>query len=284
MSPALTTEAKATTPTMPTLTMEEVIERYWRRLYNFAFRMTLNREEAATVVEETLLRTYVGQGKIPPDVTQVEPWLLRIAAHVVEKRVSKGQDVSFDLLDETLRSEATRTDVQRGLNDPEKSYMLWELKQGCMTSVVNCLSPGERIAFVMTVMMGFSEEHAAKVLGISGSAYKVRLSRARKKVTDYLAPRCEHVEPSNPCHCPSRLGVALSKGFIAQPQVSEVRLRDRQPFGRYGSGGTEDAPARDVMRIYQTLPDVDAPEELLSKLHGNLTSGAWESMKKQSER
>ena len=38
------------------------------------------------------------------------------------------------------------------------------------------------------------------------------------------------------------------------------------------------------MRIYQTLPDVDAPEELLSKLQSNLTSGAWESMKKQAER
>src|SRR5690606_35545637 len=113
--------------------------------------------------------------------------------------------------------------------------MLWELKQGCMTSVVNCLSVGERVAFVMSSIMGLSEDEAAKTLGITPSAFKVRLSRARKKVTDYLAPRCEHVDPRNPCRCPSRLGVALNKGFLPPPSASSL-VNIRQPYGRFGAG------------------------------------------------
>src|SRR5690606_15828595 len=130
------------------------------------------------------------------------------------QRLPRTPEVNFDVLDETLRSEATRTDVVRSLTDPQRDFMLWEMKQGCMTAVINCLSPGERAAFVMSTILKKPDEDASKALGITKSAYKVRLSRARKKVANYLAPRCEHVDPLNPCRCPARVGVALRKGFI----------------------------------------------------------------------
>jgi RNA polymerase sigma-70 factor (ECF subfamily) len=146
-----------------------------------------------------------------------------------------------------------------------------------MTSVINCLPPGERVAFVLSVVLGYGDEDAADVLGITTSAFKVRLSRARKKVSDYLAPRCEHVDPRNPCRCPSRLGVALTGGFIPRTLGSEVSLRP--DFGRYGSTvDGEDAPLRDVMAIYQSLPDPDPPDDLAARLLGKLDSGEWNQL------
>jgi RNA polymerase sigma-70 factor (ECF subfamily) len=239
--------------------------------------MTMDRATAREVVHETFLRAYVGEKT--PQAAQMEQWLLRVAAHVIEKRVGDKQEVDFDLLDETLRSEATRTNEVRSLTDPQRNFLLWELKQGCMTSVVNCLSSGERVAFVLSVVMGTADEDAAKTLGITTSAFKVRLSRARKKVTDYLAPRCEHVDPRNPCHCPSRLGVALNKGFLPPPPNALVNLR--QPYGRFGSTvDGEDAPLRDVMAIYQSLPEPDPPEDLPAELMAKLDSGEWDKVKK----
>ena len=241
--------------------------------------MTLDREAAAAIVEETYLRAYVGSDKMPAD-DKVEAWLLRIAAHVIDKRTvtDRGQDVSFDLLDEKLRSEPTRTDVVTSLSKPDRNFYLWELKQGCMTSVVNCLPPGERVAFVLSSILGYGDDAAASVLGITTSALKVRLSRARKKVSDYLAPRCEHVDPRNPCRCPSRLGVALTGGFLGRTPSMGVKLRP--DFGRYGSVvDGEDAPLRDVMAIYGSLPEPDPPSDLPSQLTGKIESGAWETIR-----
>jgi RNA polymerase sigma-70 factor (ECF subfamily) len=191
--------------------LRDAIEQHWKRVFNFAFRMTLSRPRAREVVNQTYMRAYVGasQGKLPVEPAECEAWLFRIANHVIETEAgaaSEIPEVSFDILDEQLRSEATRTEEVRSLTDPQRNFLLWELKQGCMTSVVNCLSVGERVAFVLSSIMGMTEDEAAKTLGITPSAFKVRLSRARKKVADYLAPRCEHVDPRNPCHCPSRLG------------------------------------------------------------------------------
>jgi RNA polymerase sigma-70 factor (ECF subfamily) len=261
--------------------VQQAIDRYWRRVFNFAFRMTLDRTIAAEVTEESFLRAYVGADRMPAE-PKTEAWLMRIALHVLDRRDDRESDVSFDLLDEKLRSEPTRTDVVTSLSRPQRNFYLWELKQGCMTSVVNCLPPGERVAFVLSALLGYADDAAAAVLGISTSAFKVRLSRARKKVSDYLAPRCEHVDPRNPCRCPSRLGVAITGGFLGIGRTPQAGVSLRPDFGRYGSTvDGEDAPLRDVMAIYSSLPEPDPPEGLAAHLQAKLTSGAWADIKQQ---
>lgn len=242
--------------------------------------MCLDEDRAREVVEETYLRAYVGAEQAP-ETTKVVLWLFKISQHVLGRMLSRTPEVSFDLLDQTLRSEATRTDVVRSLAEPKRDFLLWELKQGCMTSVVNCLSPGERAAFVLTVIMKVSDTSAAQTLDITPSAYKVRLSRAKKKITDYLAPRCEHVDPMNPCRCPARIGVALSKGFINSG--GEVNLRKPLPsYGRYGTGPDhEDAPLRDIVAIYGGLPEPRIPEGLCEHLLQQVDNGSWELVREQ---
>lgn len=259
---------------------KQIITEHWTEQYNFAVRMCLDLERARAVVEETFLRAYVG-AQTMPNAGMIKLWLFKISQHVLEKKLSRTPEVSFDILDETLRSEATRTDIVRSLTEPRRDFLLWELKQGCMTSVVNCLSSGERAAFVLSAIMKVPDEDAAKTLSVTASAYKVRLSRARKKITDYLAPRCEHVDPMNPCRCPARVGVALSKGFIKSG--GEVNLRKTLPtYGRYGSGVDQnDAPLRDVVAIYGNLPEPNPPEELFQGMLKKVDDGTWDAIRQR---
>ena len=74
----------------------------------------------------------------PVATDEQELWLLKIASYVVEKKLPENPEVDFDLLDETLRSDATRTNEVSSLTTPEREFLLWELKQGCMTAVINC--------------------------------------------------------------------------------------------------------------------------------------------------
>lgn len=256
-----------------------MIEQHIGRVYNFAVRMALDPARAAAVVEETFERACAGLDELPDDDHRAHLWLLKITSHVAAKRLPRGPEVSFDMLDETLRSEATRTDVVRSLTDPQRDFLLWELKQGCMTSVVNCLGPGERAAFVAAQVMKLSDDDAAKALGVTVSAYRVRLSRARQKIGDHLAPRCEHIDPMNPCRCPARVGTALRKGFIAPmssaPGVVSLR-KAPVPYGRYGAGPAgDDAPQRDIATIYGNLPEPELPPGLLDSLCERVDTGAW---------
>jgi DNA-directed RNA polymerase specialized sigma24 family protein len=255
---------------LPPERVQAIVEPHWRRLYNFVFRLTLDRDRAERYLTDVYTAALDKPETIPTDPAELEIWLLGLANAMLEQRLPRQPEVNFDILDETLRSEATRTDVVRSLSDPDRDFLLWELKQGCMTAVINCLPPGERAAFTVCHVLKLADASAAKSLGITESAYKVRLSRARKKIGDYLAPRCEHINPMNPCHCPARVGTALHKGFIKSPgrPAGEVSLRKPEiPYGRYGTGvGNDDAPMRDISSIYGGLPDPDPPAELGAKL------------------
>ena len=250
-----------------------LVDPHWRRIYNFVFRLTLDRDRAERYVTEIFATAAERIETRPAPEPEALVWLLHLANEMLETRLPRQPEVNFDILDETLRSEATRTDVVRSLSDPQRDFLLWELKQGCMTAVVNCLPPGERAAFVVCHVIKLPDAQAAQSLGITESAYKVRLSRARKKIGDYLAPRCEHVNPMNPCRCPARVGTALHKGFIKPvgPVGGEVSLRKPEPYGRYGTGlGNDDVPMRDISAIYGALPEPDPPADFGDKLVAQL--------------
>lgn len=250
--------------------VRELVEPHWRRLFNFVYRITLDRDRTSRYLADIFAVAIERAAERPADASECEIWLLGLASQLLEQRLPRQPELNFDILDETLRSEATRTDVVRSLSDPQRDFLLWELKQGCMTAVVNCLPPGERAAFVVCHVMKLADPAAARCLGITESAYKVRLSRARKKIGDYLAPRCEHINPMNPCHCPARVGTALHKGFIRP--MGEVSLRKAElPYGRYGTGPDhDDAPMRDIAAIYGGLPEPDPPADLGERLVAQL--------------
>jgi RNA polymerase sigma-70 factor (ECF subfamily) len=246
--------------------LRSLVEPHWRRLYNFVFRLTMDRDRAERYLTDIFVAAAAQADQAPE--ADVELWLLALANKMLEGRLPRQPEVDFDVLDETLRGEATRTDLVQSLSDPQRDVLLWELKQGCMTAVINCLPTGERAAFVVCYMLKLSDAAAARSLAITESAYKVRLSRARKKIGDYLAPRCEHVNPMNPCRCPARVGTALHRGFIGKVS-GEVSLRKQAdvPYGRYGTGlGNDDVPMRDITAIYGNLPEPDPPGDFGDRL------------------
>ena len=49
-------------------------------------------------------------------------------------------------------------------------------------------------------------------------------------LTYYLGPRCEHMNPMNPCHCETPLGPALDRKFITWPDRDD--LNGDEPLGR----------------------------------------------------
>lgn len=240
-------------------------------LYIFCYRVTNSLPRAEEVTREVFLRAYAGRDKLP-DRAQVEAWLIKIAAHVIG-RLGDPDRITFDYLDETIRGDPTQVTRTGALSDPEREGLLWELRQGCMTAVLACLSEGERMAFVLVVMLKLRSSVAAATLGITPAALKVRLSRAKRKIVGYLAPRCEHVHPQNPCRCPSRLGVALRKGFIPDLPRGEVSLR-KTPMQAL----MPISPLRDVVAIYEALPPPTGGEELFARLRSELLSGEWDKL------
>jgi len=235
----------------------------------------MREDEARSTTREAFSRAYRRWKKrhaVPSDPTdelgEIGLLIFRMAADISQEQQRSHDALSFDELDALIRGDPTQSGVLDELGDGERNRLLWELKQGCLTAVLNCLPVGERMAFILSEVLEENPARVASILGISSSALRVRVSRARKKITAYLAPRCAHVDPRNPCRCPSRLGVALTRGFIGDVRGRQISLRAR-PFD-------QDAPQHDPVAIFRTLPAPEVPPELAAQLLDELDSGSWD--------
>ncbi len=242
-------------------TVRALLEAELPNMYAFAYQVTGERSEAfrfARALSEAAQKREASELLEAADPARE---LVGMMARQLEDSLGRKAEHSFERLDQILRSDITRPiDLnQAGMeDDPVKVHlMLWELKRTCLTSVLGCLPPGVRLSFVLTDRLGFSPKDAADLLGIKESAYRVRLTRARKRIEDYLTPRCYHVDRQNPCTCVGRLMIALDAGFVQHPPHT-----DDVPHEPYDHEG----PRRDMGGLYQSLPDVKLTQAELSAL------------------
>lgn len=229
--------------------MRELLERELPGLYAFAFSMCGERPEAQRQLAEMLSLTDQAQCEAVLAADDPSRAMLGVMARHFEERFNLKSEHSFDELDEILRTDITRPIdlTAAGLtDDPKQVHLLtWELKRTCLTAVLNCLPAGVRLSFLLTDLLGLGPDDAADLIGIKASAYRVRLTRARKRVEDYLAPRCVHVDRNNPCTCSGRLMIALDANFVKAPENPE-ELPHEPHDG--------DGPHRDVGNLYRQLP------------------------------
>lgn len=69
-----------------------------------------------------------------------------------------------------------------------------------LDSVLDDLSDDDREALLLTAWEGLSPGEAAQVVGVSGAAFRMRLSRARRRFRELLADADEDVESGGGAH------------------------------------------------------------------------------------
>lgn len=245
--------------------LRELLQAELPALYAMAFHVCGDRRDAYTYLQD-LVRDANAMGEsVVLDFDPPRDALVAKLARNLEEGLGRRAGFSFDALDNVLRSDVSQPidlDIIGPAGpgqDPQGQVhvLLWELKRTCLTATMGCLPPGVRLSLVLTDLLGYTVERASELLGIKESAYRVRLTRARKRIEDYLAPRCTHVDRQNPCTCPGRLAIAMNANFVSEPHH-----RLDIPVEPYDAGG----PKRDIVSLYRSLPDVRLTDAELERL------------------
>jgi RNA polymerase sigma-70 factor, ECF subfamily len=149
-----------------------------RRLRCLALRITRNREDAEDVVQDCFKRALMHFGSFRGE-SRFSTWLTRIAVNCALRKVQarRREQVPLDDSVESLSSLKYRYVMALGFS-PEESYLRAEM-ESILTEEIARLRPGFKGPVVLCHIEGLIVRDAAKVLGISNSALKARLHRAR---------------------------------------------------------------------------------------------------------
>lgn len=162
---------------------DELVRRTYLETYTLAHRLVGNEEDARDVVQEAYLRAYRGLGRFRGDA-RFSTWMYRITANCAATLVGRRRRHHHDELTE----EAAGADV-RGVHDPQGRAEAALLRAQLQRAIAG-LPPKLRAVVVLRDVYDLPHEAIAAELGISESAAKVRLHRARRRLRDdlYAAP------------------------------------------------------------------------------------------------
>jgi RNA polymerase sigma-70 factor, ECF subfamily len=147
--------------------------------YTLAYRLTGNEEDARDVAQEAYLRAYRAIGRFRGDA-QFSTWMYRITANCAATYLGRRSKHRHDVLDDTVPVADPRTD-----HDPQLRADASDLRNR-LASALDDLPPRLRAVVVLRDIYDLPHESIAAELGISESAAKVRLHRARNKLREQV--------------------------------------------------------------------------------------------------
>ncbi|HLF57402.1 MAG TPA: sigma-70 family RNA polymerase sigma factor [Thermoanaerobaculia bacterium] len=156
-------------------------------LYNTAYRLARNAEDAEDLVQETYLRAYRSFDRFTPG-TNLKAWLFRILKNAFineyRKRRAAPREEDFAGIEESFESRVD-TDHVASIPNPEEVALARSLDEG-VQEALDALPADYRMAIVLADLEGFSYKEIADILEIPIGTVMSRLYRGRKQLEGQL--------------------------------------------------------------------------------------------------
>ncbi len=174
---------------------DELVREFQGTMYNLAFRMTNNAEDAADLTQEIFVKVYRSMGRFRGE-SKFTTWLHAVAANTCRSGLRKLRRIAWfetRSLDEPRGEDDSRPflEPEDPADGPAESAQRRE-KQEEIGAAVAALAEEFRIVLVMRDVQGASYEEIAGALGLSLGTVKSRLCRARFRVKEELVRKGSH--------------------------------------------------------------------------------------------
>jgi len=164
-----------------------LVDEYKSPIYNLAYRLTKNLEDAEDLAQETFLRAF-NQLSLYDTKRSFYTWLYTISLNLIRnhlKKTSRHRQTNF----------SNGRVASGAVNSDGKEAFLHELPdddEGCkereedLESCLRKLSPELRELLILRFYQGLSFEAIAEITGFSISAIKMRVYRGLEKLRKYI--------------------------------------------------------------------------------------------------
>ena len=171
-----------------TAALTEIVETHQQRIYHVALRMCGNVQDAEETMQETFLNALEALPRFEGR-SKLSTWLYRIASNAClmrRRREANAPVISAADNDLLLDEEMMPRYFVEWSVKPDEALLDQELHE-MMEQAIQELPPSLRIVFIWRELEGLSTAETAEAVGISESAAKVRLHRARLQLRETLS-------------------------------------------------------------------------------------------------
>ncbi len=154
-------------------------------MYNFAYRITFDEDDAKDLVQETYLKAYRFIESFQ-EGTNAKAWLFRILKNSFindfRKRSKEPSKVDYQEVETFYNSE----DIDEPITSDLRVDALRDMIGDEVSNALNSLAIDFRTVIILCDLEGFTYEEMAKILDIPIGTVRSRLHRARNLLKDKL--------------------------------------------------------------------------------------------------
>jgi RNA polymerase sigma-70 factor, ECF subfamily len=168
----------------------ELVRPYERGIYLAALSIVNNDADAEEVVQEAILKAFKAIDSFRAEA-KFSTWMIQITINEARMKVRKDRRHLYESLDQPKKGEDDGDYVPRDFADwreiPSEALENARLREGLKMALAS-LSGKYRQVLILREIEHLNIAETAKLIGISESAVKTRLLRARLMMRDALAP------------------------------------------------------------------------------------------------
>lgn len=179
--------------------LARLLEPHLGLLRRFALRMVAQPDDAADLVQDTLLRAAEALPRFRGEA-QVRTWLLRVLHNACVDHLRRRGRWRFDAqVHARVDPEADHDAVVAELRTMPADYDVTEHIAFCLSCVGRSLPPEQQAALVLRELSGLSNREAAEVAGVSESVLRHHLAAARRTMAAHFEGLCALVDKHGAC-------------------------------------------------------------------------------------
>lgn len=193
--------------------LENLILRHQGWIYNIAFKMVMDHDDASDITQEILIKFITSLSTYDSRKGAFRTWLYRIVAnHVLTMKKKKFENRIHDF--DSYLSVIEKLPDNRSFAHPDAGILEEELKTGCMMGMLMCLNRRDRLVFLLGAVFNVTDVTGADIMDISRDNFRKVLSRARDKVYSHMNGFCGVINPENPCRCSGKTKAFYNLGML----------------------------------------------------------------------
>lgn len=166
---------------------ERLVLKYEARIFHHCLKFLNNQDEAEDILQETFLQVYKSLDTFRGEAA-FSTWLIKIATNNCLMKIRKKKKVDIVSIDKPIEVDGSQ--LPREIVDWSKNPFLQVSNdeiRAVLDQAISGLPEDKRVILVLKDVEGFSNIEIGEMLGMSVSAVKSRLHRARLYVRDIVS-------------------------------------------------------------------------------------------------
>jgi RNA polymerase sigma-70 factor (ECF subfamily) len=167
---------------------EELVRRHQNRVFAVAGGILRNREDVEDIAQQVFLKAYFSIRRFDQRAA-FSTWLYKITVNECWDllRKKKVRPLVFEAELSEEQAQVYQATSQQSDGRPDTSERLATQEQ--VEDLMSCLEERDRTMLVLKEVQGFSVEEIAELMEINANTVKVRLFRARQRITERMRRR-----------------------------------------------------------------------------------------------